>query len=142
MCKCALFQVFCCSTTIERLYSHLFCRKFMFYWCYLYLFMYTGVQQDFHISWCSCRLTVTQQVSHVELEQLPFLEPEFTTVFLWGSFFSVFSFMCNDKKCVLDRSLSFCPFSFGRCVVCPSIYSFWLLPWYLQTFLMKCYSSL
>jgi hypothetical protein len=36
--------------------------------------------------------------------------------------------------CVLDHCLSFCPFSFGHCVVLsPSIYGFWLPLWYLQT---------
>ena len=35
--------------------------------------------------------------------------------------------------CFVDRCLSFCPFSFGHCVVCPSIYGFCLLLWYLQT---------
>jgi hypothetical protein len=35
-----------------------------------------------------------------------------------------------------DRCLSFCPFSFGHCVVCSSpIYGFWLPLWYLQTLL-------
>ena len=29
-----------------------------------------------------------------------------------------------------------CPFSFGHCAVCPSIYGFWLPLWYLQTFLV------
>jgi len=33
--------------------------------------------------------------------------------------------------CFVDRCLSFCPFSFVHCVVCPSIYGFWLLLWYL-----------
>ena len=28
-------------------------------------------------------------------------------------------------------------FLFGHCVVCPSIYGFWLLLWYLQTLLIK-----
>ena len=38
--------------------------------------------------------------------------------------------------CFVDRCLSFCPFSFGHCVVCPSsIYGFWLPIWYLQTLL-------
>jgi hypothetical protein len=37
--------------------------------------------------------------------------------------------------CLVDRCLSFCPFSFGHCVVCPSIYGFWLHLWYLQTLL-------
>ena len=34
--------------------------------------------------------------------------------------------------CFVDRCLSFCPFSFGHCVVCPSIYGFWLPLWYLR----------
>ena len=29
----------------------IFCKEFMFYLCYLYLFTYTGVQHDFHIRW-------------------------------------------------------------------------------------------
>jgi hypothetical protein len=38
--------------------------------------------------------------------------------------------------CIVDRCLSFCPFSFGHCVVCSSsIYGLWLPLWYLQTFL-------
>ena len=40
----------------------------------LYLFTYTGFQHNFHIRWCSCRLTVTLWVSHVEQELLTFLE--------------------------------------------------------------------
>jgi hypothetical protein len=36
--------------------------------------------------------------------------------------------------CFVDRCLSFCNFSFGRCVVCSSmIYGFWLPLWYLRT---------
>ena len=35
--------------------------------------------------------------------------------------------------CLVDRFLSFCPFSFGHCAVCPSIYGFWLPLWYLKT---------
>jgi len=39
--------------------------------------------------------------------------------------------------CFIDRCLSFCTFSFGHCVVCPSsIYVFWLPLWYLQTLLI------
>jgi hypothetical protein len=34
---------------------YVFCRGFMFYLCYVYLFTYTGVQHDFHIRLCSCR---------------------------------------------------------------------------------------
>ena len=48
--------------------------------------------------------------------------------------------------CIVDHSLSFCPFSFGYCVVCSSsfghcvvclssIYGVWLPLWYLQSLL-------
>jgi hypothetical protein len=37
--------------------------------------------------------------------------------------------------CFVDRCLSFCAFSFGHCVVCSSMYGFWLPLWYLQTLL-------
>ena len=37
-------------------------------------------------------------------------------------------------KCFVDRCLSLCTFSFDHCVVCPSIYGFWLPLWYIQTF--------
>jgi hypothetical protein len=39
--------------------------------------------------------------------------------------------------CFVDRCLSFCPFSFGQCFVCPSsMYRFWLPLWYIQTLLI------
>ena len=37
--------------------------------------------------------------------------------------------------CFVGRCLSFCSFSFGHCVVCPSIYGFWFPLWYLKTLL-------
>ena len=38
--------------------------------------------------------------------------------------------------CFVDCCLSFCPFSFGHCVVCPSsIYGFLFPLWYRQTIL-------
>ena len=43
--------------------------------CYFCLFMYSGVQQDFHITRTSCRLTVTQRVLVVEKELLTLPEP-------------------------------------------------------------------
>ena len=40
--------------------------------------------------------------------------------------------------CFVDHCWSFCPFSFGHCVVCPSsIYGFRLPCWYLQTLLRE-----
>jgi hypothetical protein len=49
------------------------------------------------------------------------------------SVFSWFRVTWSLVLCFVDRCLSFCTFYFGHCVVCPSIYEFWLLPWYLQT---------
>jgi hypothetical protein len=57
--------------------------------------------------------------------------PEFTPGFSWGSCYSIFSFMC-----MFCRSLFvLLYFFFGHCVVCSSIYGFWLPLWYLQTLL-------
>ena len=41
--------------------------------------------------------------------------PKFTLGFLWDSSCSIFSFLCS----VLVHCLSFCPLSFGHCIVCP-----------------------
>ena len=50
------------------------------------------------------------------------------TGFLLDSCCSIFSFV--------DRYFLCCTFSFGHCVVCSSIYGFWLPIWYLQTLLL------
>ena len=52
----------------------------------------------------------------------------------------VFSWVRVDRSlvlcvCFVDRYLSICPFSFDHCVVCSSIYVFWLSHIYLQTYL-------
>jgi hypothetical protein len=39
-------------------------------------------------------------------------------------------------QCFVEQCLSFSPFSFGQCIVCPSIDGFRLPLWYLQTFLL------
>ena len=57
--------------------------------------------------------------------------PEFTPSCKWGSCCPIFSFLYNASWIVV------CPFSFGHCIVCPSIYGFWLLRWYLQPFLHR-----
>ena len=41
--------------------------------------------------------------------------------------------------CFVNRCWFFCPFSFGHCVICPSIYGFWLPLLYLQTLVMYAY---
>jgi hypothetical protein len=39
--------------------------------------------------------------------------------------------------CFVEHCLSFCHFSFGHCVICPSsIYGIWLYLWYLQILLV------
>ena len=42
--------------------------------CYLNLFTYIGVQHDFHIRWCSCRVTFIQHVPLVRQELPTFPE--------------------------------------------------------------------
>ena len=43
----------------------------------------------------------------------------------------------QEKACVclcfVDRFLSFCTFAFGNCIVCSSIYGFWIPLCYIQT---------
>jgi hypothetical protein len=38
---------------------------------------------------------------------------------------------------IYSTIILYCSFSFGHCVVCPSIHGFWLHLWYLQTLLNK-----
>jgi hypothetical protein len=61
---------------------------------------------------------------------------EFTPGFKWGSCYSVISFQCNVLYIVV------CTFSFGHCVVCPSlIYGYWLLLWYVQALRYSVYTK-
>ena len=70
---------------------------------------------------------LTQRVSLVE-QELPTLPEHLSSP-------PVFSGVRVTRSsvlyvCFVDRCLSFCTFSFGHCVVCPSsIYRLWLLPW-------------
>jgi hypothetical protein len=59
--------------------------------------------------------------------------PEFTPVFSGISVTWPFVLYV----CFVGRCFSYCTFSFGHCVVCYSIYGFWLHIWYLQTLLSK-----
>ena len=58
---------------------------------------------------------------------------------LWGSCCLIFSFLCSVLYFIV---CPFVVFSCGHCVVCPSIYSFWLPLWYLQTSLRSPLHSL
>jgi hypothetical protein len=55
-----------------------------------------------------------------------------SSILILFSWWSILSFMCN----VVDGCLFLCPFSLGHCVVCRSIYGFWLPLWYLQALLI------
>ena len=59
----------------------------MFYLCYLYSFIYTGVQHDFTPD-------DVRRVSHVGQELLTLPEHLKSSRFLWDSCCSIFSFMC------------------------------------------------
>ena len=60
---------------------------------------------------------------------------------------NIHQYSCNNPilfqildlyECFVDRCLSFCPCSFGHCVVCSSsIYGFWIPLRYLQTLLKR-----
>jgi hypothetical protein len=58
--------------------------------------------------------------------------------FFTASFYcTVYDRILILKNMFVDRCLSFCTFSFGHCVVCPSsIYGFWLPLWYHQILLI------
>ena len=76
---------------------------------------------------------LTRGVSLVEQELLTLLEHLSSPRFLIGF---VLLDLLLYRVCFVDRCLSFCPFSFGHCVVCPSLmYGFWLPLWYLQNLL-------
>jgi hypothetical protein len=73
---------------------------------------------------------LTRRVSLVEQELLTF--PEHLSS---PSVLSDVRVTRSLALCVffVDRCLSFCLFSLGHVVGCPSIYGFWLPRWYLQT---------
>ena len=105
--------------TITLNITRLFFMEFMFHLYYFVKLLYNDVQHDFYIRWCSCRLTVTRQVSRVEQELSTLYEQLSSLSFFWGSCCSIFFF------CIMFCR-SVCPFYFGNCIVCSSIYSFWL----------------
>ena len=101
---------------------------FMFFFSFIYWF-----PKRFRVKWCSCRLTVSRQVSLVEQELLTLPEHMSSPRFLVGFVFPTFSFLCSVLFIV---GCPFVLFSFGHCVVYPfSIDGFWLPLWHLQAFL-------
>jgi hypothetical protein len=85
--------------------------------------------------WCYCyssteiREVVTSGAGIVNSSGAPDFAPIFSGVHVTESLVLY--------VCFVDRCLSFCSFSFTHCVVCSSIYTFWLPLWYLQTLLIR-----
>jgi hypothetical protein len=99
-----------------------------------YVPLVVNTSQSFPHSWI-----ITGFVSRLT-RQVPLVEQDLLTLLEHLSLPPVFSGVCVIRSlvlcvCFVDRCLSFCPFSFDHCVVCPSIYGFWLPLWYLQTLL-------
>ena len=162
MCYCTFLNY--CVVWLFKIYISIMCKnnvQFVFThicfvggsWLYMsFVFTYIGVEHNFHIRWCSCRLTATCQVSLVNKELLTLQghlssQPVvrgvqvdqsllFCVVFS-RSLFVLWPFCC----------LSFCPFFWPLCCLsfCPFFWSLCclsffdiqpLIPlWYLQTFL-------
>ena len=88
----------------------------------------------FSILSCILCFVCLHSVSSVAGTTYPSAAPEFTPVFFSGVRVTRSWALC---VCFVDRCLSFCPFSFGHCVVCSSsIYGCWLPLWYLHTHLV------
>jgi hypothetical protein len=109
---------FCIKACLISFFSCLFCRWFMSYLCYLYLFMYTGVQHDFHIRWCSCPPTLTWRVPLVEQELLA-LSAALSSPVSWVAFL-----LLNEQSLVfcvvfVDHWLTCCRFLFLLAIVLP-----------------------
>ena len=99
-----------------------------------YVPLIVNTSRPFPHSWVSTRFVtrLTQRVSLVEQELLTFSEHLSSSPVDSGIRITQTLVLF---VCLVDRCLSFCPFAFGHCVVCPSIYGFWLNFWYLQTLL-------
>ena len=86
-------------------YCYLLCKRFMFHLWYFhlfYLFTYPGVQHNFNIAWCLCRLAITRRVPLVEQKlttsRSTWVHPKFSVEFeLLNILFSVYS--CVDHFC-------------------------------------------
>ena len=103
-------------------------------WCFMFIFLTWGK----HFLVLSSFMTYHQVT--ILTRRVPLVEQKLLTlpVHLWSP--PVFSGVRVTRTlvlcvCFVDRCLAFCPFSFGHCVVCSSIYGFWLPLWHPQTLL-------
>ena len=125
---------------LNRFYCILCSKLFFFRVWYLDRFLCINVPSNY-ICWEIFRLItgfvarLTRRVTLVEQELLTLPEHLSSPPVFSGVRFTRSLVLC---VCFVDRCLSFCPFTFGHCVVCPSlIYGFWLPLWYLQALLVK-----
>ena len=81
---------------------------------------------------------LTRRVPLMEQELLTLREYMSSPPVFCGVRFTRYLVLC---VCFVDRCLSFCPFSFGHCIVCPLIYGFWLPLWFFKTLLISVLSS-
>ena len=90
------------------------------------------IAMEWGFKWRCFEFRLTRRVSLVEQELLTLPEHPSSPLVFSGVRLTRSLVLC---VCFVDRCLSFCLFSFGHCVVCSSIYGFWLPLWYLQTLL-------
>ena len=81
-------------------------------------------------------LTIFKDFRQILVAFKYFVQPDWriSPSFKLDSCCSIFSFL--RCRFFVDHCLSFCPFSFGHCIACPSIYDFRQSFWHLQTFLI------
>ena len=70
--------------------SLLYCMACILNLCYFHTFTYIGIQHHSRITRCLCCLIVTQKIPLVKQTAYSSWAP----VFLWGSFCSIFNFLC------------------------------------------------
>ena len=122
-------------------FTHIWVVEFIALICYLYLFTYICYQHDFHITWCSSCLIVTQLVSLVYFSEVHVTKIlVFCVVFCrqWFLFLSFF-FLVIEFSALLWNVDSDYPFDIFKhfflktyllreifnCTVCNSVSVFW-----------------
>jgi hypothetical protein len=111
---------------------------------YIIQWLYTTTIAAYIIQWLLKRLIISKWLARKHNIQYGKDKPilhHFSPFFKKRSCYSIFSFLCSIY---VDRYLSFCPLSFGFCIVCPSSntdsdYPFDILRLFLAIKLIKKY---
>ena len=144
---------FVCWSQVHKRNKRLKCVKRVCPYIYIYIYIYIYVwklnQTELDVIYMDTYICIYRYT--LVIVHLFFYEDFFNALLTLPEHLSsppVFSVVCVTWSlvlcvCFVDRCLSFCPFSFGHCVVCSfSIYGFWLPLWYLQTLSKKIYITL